>query len=233
MREHSQRATTIVNLVNSWASGVTLLNEVCYDTTAAIVSRLGGANKYDAHHTTTYANENDCEPGGTGNDNYGNAIIVRGQASIQSVEVTALRDEGKPERRKMTCVVTSAAGGLRACGFHITPDETFRGTQIREVSVKLDHYAASYYPQLAAGDLNVQPYDSELEVIEGYQESDGFTNYGDGIYNEPTFDVAALPDEKLDYTLVTATRFPRWGADATNSYYSDHDPLLASTTLRY
>ena len=90
-----------------------------------------------------------------------------------------------------------------------------------------------------AGDFNVTPTDTRIRSTIYAQNSNGYYNEedqpvsgGDGVYNEPTF-AKFLGDAKLDYIFVDIFRFVRFGADATYSDYSDHDPLRGTNTQRY
>lgn len=154
--------------------------------------------------------------------------------------LTALPYDGNAETRIMTCFNTNLPGLPRGCGTHITPVDSAIARQISLVANRINSYASLGYPEVVAGDFNVTPTDSRIRSTIYAQNSNGYYNEedqpasgGDGTYDEPTFDRALLPDYKLDYIFVDIFRFVRFGADATYSSYSDHDPLRGTNTQRY
>jgi len=109
----------------------------------------------------------------------------------------------------------------------------------------LDGWASGGAATILGGDLNINVRDcGESQRLNqqyrgtyfgcndiGYgpnREADQETTFGDTIYNETTFG-----GEKLDYGFFNYQRFDttNFGADATSSTVSDHDPYRIALTI--
>lgn len=209
------------------------LNEVCqsqYSTLRRALDRAG--YPMNGRWVITRDGGSECEDG-----KYGMAVLSRR-------EIRAVRSWRLPrptaETRKLLCITTTLSRDARVCTTHITPDDADEVPQIDKVAGIVNGYAART-PTVVMGDFNVSPTETPLDRL--YSDEHGEPAHGlfrecdegHGLgppcrCGEPT-QSGPVTDSKIDYIFVSAEHWRAVEADATQSEYSDHDPLRGWAAL--
>lgn len=210
-------------------------------------SRLGSSWDGEFKDTLQYN-----QWGGTPDDRCGPlhapwGVVLLAHSGVSSRLPIALPlGSSETETRVMLCGNTTIGVGFRICTTHLSVSSQNVAQSNFIADQYLDGWAANDNATVLGGDfnINVRSCSGATNLTQQYHlyfgfcgnfgygpnhEADAVTDWGDTDYNEETLGLSS----KFDYTFFNFQRFNTddYGADATDSTVSDHNPLRSSITV--
>jgi endonuclease/exonuclease/phosphatase family metal-dependent hydrolase len=240
----TQRASAIVQSINSYAPHLVTLQEVCRSTVDMIVASLGSSwrAQFFATYTTT---DSRCQ---SVDHTWGIAVLARSTV-LSNPQAHTLGVETSGEQRTLLCVDTAVGLAVRTCTTHLTSgSDANAAAQAVTAANLVDQWVASH-AVIVGGDFNLNVRTcGNTAVSNGLRpwyagrfgagatrcdrgvgsmyEMDQYRAGGDGVYDEST-----LGSAKIDFIFGNRQRmYADYSGDATSSGVSDHDPLRGAIT---
>jgi endonuclease/exonuclease/phosphatase family metal-dependent hydrolase len=240
----TQRASAIVQSINSYAPHLVTLQEVCHSTVDMVVASLGPAWKAQFFSTFT-TTDSRCQ---SVDHTWGIAVLARSTA-LSNPQSRTLGVETSGEQRTLLCVDTAVGLAVRTCTTHLTAgaDANAAAQAMKAVDV-VDQWVADT-TVIVGGDFNLNVRAcGNADVSSGLRpwyagrfgagrtrcytgfgsmyEVDQYRSGGDGVYDETT-----IGSSKIDFIFGNRQRMNSdFSGDATSSGLSDHDPYRGAIT---
>lgn len=240
----AQRASAIVQSINSYAPHLVTLQEVCRSTVDMIAASLGPSWKaqFFATYTTT---DSRCQ---SVDHAWGIAVLAR-SAVLSNPQAHTLGVETSGEQRTLLCVDAAVGLAVRTCTTHLTSGSDANAAAQATTAVNLVNQWVASRAVVVGGDFNLNVRTcGNTDVSNGLRpwyagrfgagatrcytgvgsmyELDQYRAGGDGVYDEST-----LGSGKIDFIFGNRRRmYADFSGDATSSSISDHDPLRGAVT---
>lgn len=159
------------------------LNEVCRNQYDALIAALRSRGwpvdtaNFARFVTTRAANTGVCRDYA-----YGNALFSK--EPLGTSENITLTDTHPTEHRKLLCAPLQSLPHMRICVTHITIESSYQSTQLSEVRNKVNQYIVAGDTVLLAGDLNVEPQHSALNLYYSSSVNTSVNGNNTGGYRE-------------------------------------------------
>jgi endonuclease/exonuclease/phosphatase family metal-dependent hydrolase len=240
----SQRASAIVQSINSYAPNVVTLQEVCHSTVDMIIASLGPS--WRAQFFSTYTTTDPrCQ---SVDHTWGIAVLARSPV-LDNPQSFTLGVETSGEVRTLLCVDVAVGLTARTCTTHLTSGSDAKAAAQSNTAIDQINPWTTTSTVLVGGDFNLNVRAcGNTNISTGLQrwyagrfgagvtrcytgtgsmyEVDQYRAGGDGIYDEST-----LGSGKIDFIFGNRQHVNAdYDGDATSSGLSDHDPLRGAVT---
>jgi endonuclease/exonuclease/phosphatase family metal-dependent hydrolase len=240
----TQRASAIVQSINSYAPNVVTLQEVCHSTVDMTLASLGPAWKAQFFSTYTTTDPR-CQ---SVDHTWGIAVLARSPVLANPQSFT-LGVETSGEVRTLLCIDVAVGLAVRACTTHLTSGSNANAAVQSNKAVDQVNPWTTANTVLVGGDFNLNVracgntdvstglrgwYSTRFGAgvtrcytgVGSMYEVDQYRAGGDGVYDETT-----LGSVKIDFVFGNRQHVNAdVDGDATSSSLSDHDPLRGALT---
>lgn len=241
----TQRASAIVQSINSYAPQLVTLQEVCRSTVDMVTASLGPSwvSQFFSTYTTT---DNRCQ---SVDHTWGIAVLARSTV-LTNAQSHRLGVETSGEQRTLLCADVTVTLVVRTCTTHLTAgSDANAATQSTTAANLVNQWIAANATVILGGDFNLNVRQCGSSSISNglrpwyggrfgagltrcytgagsMYEVDQYRAGGDGVYDETT-----LGSAKIDFIFGNRQRMNAdYAGDATSSSLSDHDPLRGGIT---
>jgi endonuclease/exonuclease/phosphatase family metal-dependent hydrolase len=240
----TQRASAIVQSINSYAPHLVTLQEVCRSTVDMIAASLRPS--WTAQFFSTFTtNDSRCQ---SVDHTWGIAVLARSTV-LSNPQAHKLGVETSGEQRTLLCVDVAVGLAVRTCTTHLTAGSDANAAAQATTAVNLVNQWVADNAVVLGGDFNLNVRAcGNTNVSNGLRpwyagrfgagvtrcytgigsmyEVDQYRAGGDGVYDEST-----LGSAKIDFIFGNRQRMNAdYSGDATSSGLSDHDPLRGAIT---
>jgi endonuclease/exonuclease/phosphatase family metal-dependent hydrolase len=240
----TQRASAIVQSINSYAPHLVTLQEVCRSTVDMVAASLGPSWRAQFFSTFT-TTDSRCQ---SVDHTWGIAVLARSTV-LSNAQAHTLGVETSGEQRTLLCVDAAVGLAVRACTTHLTAGSDANAAAQATTAVNLVNQWVATHAVVVGGDFNLNVRScGNTNVSNGLRpwyagrfgagvtrcytgfgsmyEVDQYRAGGDGVYDEST-----LGFSKIDFVFGNRQRMNAdYSGDATSSGLSDHDPLRGAIT---
>lgn len=240
----TQRASAIVQSINSYAPHLVTLQEVCRSTVDMVAASLGPSWRAQFFSTFT-TTDNRCQ---SVDHTWGIAVLARSTV-LNNPQAHTLGVESSGEQRTLLCVDAAVGLPVRTCTTHLTAGSDANAAAQATTAVNLVNQWVAAHAVVVGGDFNLNVRScGNTNVSNGLRpwyagrfgagvtrcytgfgsmyEMDQYRAGGDGVYDEST-----LGSGKIDFIFGNRQRMNAdYSGDATSSSLSDHDPLRGAIT---
>lgn len=240
----TQRASAIVQSINSYVPHVVMLQEVCRSTVDMTIASLGPSWKAQFFSTFT-TTDSRCQ---SVDHTWGIAVLARSSV-LDNPQSFTLGVETSGEVRTLLCVDVAVGLTVRSCTTHLTAGSDANAAVQSNTAVDQVNPWTAASTVLVGGDFNLNVRAcGNTNVSNGLRrwyagrfgagltrcytgvgsmyEVDQYRAGGDGVYDETT-----LGSAKIDFIFGNRQHVNAdVTGDATTSGLSDHDPLRGAVT---
>jgi endonuclease/exonuclease/phosphatase family metal-dependent hydrolase len=240
----AQRASAIVQSINSYAPHLVTLQEVCRSTVDMVAASLGPSWRAEFFSTFT-TTDSRCQ---SVDHTWGIAVLARSTV-LNNPQAHTLGVESSGEQRTLLCVDAAVGLAVRTCTTHLTAGSDANAAAQATTALNVVNQWVAANAVVVGGDFNLNVRScGNTNVSNGLRpwyagrfgagvtrcytgfgsmyEMDQYRAGGDGVYDEST-----LGSAKIDFIFGNRQRMNAdYSGDATSSSLSDHDPLRGAIT---